>query len=162
MTRLIVVVSLCTFSSAALAEEDGRPDFELALTAAPLLDLSLPFVPGLEVTSEWAAGQKFGVGFVGGIGSNLGVVWLGGLQANGYVMGDFSTGLLLGAEYTLHTLPSVGALHSSTGAYVGGKYAFPFGLTLMLHGGAAWNFTRFDVGLGEIGPLVNAGLGWSF
>jgi len=162
MTRFIVASSLLTLSQAALAEEEGRPDFELALTASPLLDLSLPFVPGVEVTSEWAAGQKFGVGFVGGVGSNLGVVWLGGLQANGYVLGDFSTGLLVGAEYDLHTLPSVGSLHSSTGVYVGGKYAFPFGLTLLVHGGAAWNFSKFDIGIGEVGPLVNAGLGWSF
>jgi len=147
---------------AAAAQEDAGQDFEVVVTASPLLDLTIPLVPGVEITNEWAAGRKVGVGFVGGIGSNLGIVWLGGLQANGYFFGDFNSGLLVGAEYAVHTLPAAGAIRSSTGLYLGGKYAFPFGLTFMLHGGASWNYPELDIGIGEVGPLVNAGIGWSF
>ena len=160
MKRLVPPL-LLLIAGRATAEESTRHDFEVAVTASPLLDLSIPFVPGVELTNEWAAGQKFGIGFVGGFGSNAGLVWLGALQANGYFFGDFSSGLLMGAEYALHTLPAAGSLRSSTGLYVGGKYALDFGLTFMLHGGASWNFAQFDIGVGEIGPLVNVGIGWS-
>jgi len=146
----------------AFAEEAERPLFEISLTLSPLVAFTSPFVPGAELTAEWEAGQKFGAGFVGGIGSNDGLVWAGGLQANGYFYGDFSAGLLVGAEYMFHTFESPGDIASGMGGYVGGKYTLPVGFTLMLHVGAAWSYPEFDIGNGEIGPLVNVGIGWSF
>ncbi len=161
MKRLATAVAL-TLPLTALAEDGERPDFEFALVASPLVVLSSPFVPGVELTTEWEAGLKFGIGFVGALGSNGGLVWAGGLQANGYFYGDFSTGLLLGAEYMVHTFDNPGDMVSATGAYVGGKYAFPFGFTGMLHVGANWSYPEIAIGDGEIGPLVNVGIGWSF
>ena len=162
MKSIAVPLALMLPATAFAEEEVERPSYELALTLSPLVAFVSPFAPGVELTVEWEAGQKFGVGVVGGIGSNSGLVWAGGLQANGYFYGDFSSGLLVGGEYMAHTFAAPGDIESSLGLYVGGKYAFSFGLTGMLHIGGAWGFPEIDIADGGVGPLVNVGVGWSF
>ena len=53
MKRLVPPL-LLLIAGRATAEESTRHDFEVAVTASPLLDLSIPFVPGVELTNEWA------------------------------------------------------------------------------------------------------------
>ena len=98
-----------------------------------------------------------------------------------YLIGDFDHGMQIGAEmlyahvagtFDRYEAEGVGS-GLAFGPFVGYKVAFGFGLTLELQGGAQYLISRArassltsDQGAvvtdGEIVPLVNANIGWTF
>lgn len=136
-------------------------DHEITLTLDPIT--FAVWAPFLEITGEYQASQKIGAAIIGGIGyRDSELVWDAGGQANGYVYGDFNAGILVGAEALVIAPEVADELSTSVGAYAGGKYAFSEGPTGMLQLGASYTMPELDLDAGEVGFLINLGLGWSF
>lgn len=179
---MIVALATAAFAQTTTAPEPPPtpPDadthyFELAFTVGPVLGLSLPGVdePGLlqmaNLFVEARQGKGVGIGLIGGFGRVDEVLsWELGIGARGYPVGDFGTGLILGAEVLfVHQSARAGGILPESGVsfgpVVGFKYTAPFGLTIDLTGGAAARFfgTGFDTAQNSFGPLAHVQLGWS-
>ena len=156
-------------------EGEAEHYFELAFTVGPVLGMSLPGVdePGLvemaNLFIEARQGKGVGIGLIGGFGRVDNVLsWELGLGARGYPVGDFDTGLILGAEVLfVHQSARAGGILPESGVsfgpVLGFKYTAPFGLTFDVTGGGAARFfgTGFNTAENSFGPLAHAQIGWS-
>ncbi|MFZ5481290.1 MAG: hypothetical protein ACOZNI_31310 [Myxococcota bacterium] len=150
----------------ALAQEwdvvDDEHDVTLSLSALHLM------VPMVEATAEFRVSPARSVAVIGGIGGNDGfMVWDVGGQARQYFIGDFDTGLNVGAEAKWETAdyltpdawdyPTTGRL--AAGPFIGAKLTLAL-FTLEAQGGG--QFVWQPGGDLDLGPLLNVNAGVSF
>jgi len=143
-------------------------------TWAPL-QLMLPMV---ELTGEMSLTPKHSLAIVLGVGwptattvpnnpfENPQSVQLRAINAGGqyryYMLGDFDRGVSLGTEILMtdYSGQASDVTAATWSLLLGGKYAFPFGLTFDLQAGPG---VRFGGGhAAELTPVYNANVGWSF
>lgn len=152
-TKAAVCLALIALPSAASA---ARPDatrvFSLTHSPTHLLLFST-----MEVTGEYRLARKHGLAAIAGLGYPGVLLAEAGASYRAYPLGDFDRGMQLGAEIlwagATNSYDSATALQTSLMA--GGKFTFDFGLTMEGQLGPTW------IG-GEIGPMLNLNIGWSF
>jgi len=148
------VAIILTLAPSAVRAEKLDPTRAFSLTHSPIHVL----LSTMEVTGEFCVGRKHGVAAIGALGVPLGVVVveLGGSYRL-YALGDFDRGIQLGGEFIwsggTNGYESVSLTQYSLMA--GGKFTFDFGLTMEGQVGPTW----LD---GELGPMINLNIGWSF
>ncbi|MFT4976662.1 MAG: hypothetical protein ACI8S6_002567 [Myxococcota bacterium] len=167
--------ALLLFPLSALAAEKTVDDFKVAVTASPI-HLTIPL---LEVTGEVKLAPKISAALIAGYGIPDGtdsVIELGA-QGRYYVLGDFRSGLQLGAEaiYLRVSASDSGVTATGSGAtfgpFVGGKWTADIGFTVDGQVGVQWSGISASATDGEttasasesdMSPLININLGWSF
>lgn len=99
------------------------------------------------------------------------LAWQLGLQAKGYIWGNFQGGLNLGLELLYHqdTSTRSDAQALSTGLFLGYKYIVTIGFTIDVQLGLNYQLigekpvnNPLQTGEGKFGMLLNLNMGWSF
>lgn len=180
MTALVLLVAVAaatepTVPAAPAPEAAPAPRaFKMSFTVGPVLGVSFPGAdtPGPlkfpELTIETRQGNKGGIGVIAGFGTvNEVPAWEIGFSGQGYLFGDFESGIGLGGRgsYT-HTIARADVPAGTGigfGPFVVAKYVAPFGLTLQAQGGlgagfAGQSFTEVE---SQLMPIANVGIGWS-
>lgn len=186
MVSIRSVMLLC--SALFMTVAFGETNRSFSLTISPF-HLSFPIY---EFTGEYALSQKFGIAGIGGYGSmkmngyegnvptkkDIPILELGS-QAAYYLLGNFKTGMQVGAEilWLKIFIPksenvSVTANGLAIGPLIGYKWTASFGLTLFAQGGYEFllaqakgtNSNGQEIeSSSKIGiALVNLNAGWSF
>jgi hypothetical protein len=164
MKPLPTMLALSLLSAPALAADK---DFSTAITISPLHLVS----PIVEITVEKRASENLGVAGIAGAGTSEEYrVWELGVSGRYYLLGDFASGLQLGAEAVyVHINTGSSELSGSglsVGPFVGGKWTANSGFTLDGQLGAQYVGTQASSGSTSaseysLGPLLNLNLGWS-
>ncbi len=153
---LIPLSAVFTFSLLAMApsqasakSSDRTRAFSLTHSPTHLLIVTQ------EVTGELCIGRNHGVAGIVGLGAPMGVL-VGELGASYryYATGNFDRGMQLGGELLMGAGDN-GATALQSSLMIGGKYTWDFGLTM--EGQAGPSLLN-----GELAPMVNFNMGWSF
>jgi len=157
-TVVLLAASLSTASAASVPQN--------SLTLSPI-HLTGPIV---ELSYERALTEVHAVQAIAGAGQLQGFsAYEGGAQYRAYLLGDFGTGLGLGAEVLGVSVSGSGATGTgmAAGPLVTAKATAGFGLTGVLDVGYQWG-TASASGNGQTasgsmgGLLLNLNVGWSF
>ena len=127
--RPLALILPLVFSSQAIAGPSGDETRSFSLTMSPVHLI----ITTMEVTGEFCLAPRHGLAGILGAGVPLGVpVFEAGASYRFYVLGDFDTGMQLGAE-----LLAAGGAYRSTSAmlispsgFLGGKFTSSAGFTL--------------------------------
>jgi hypothetical protein len=120
--------------------------------------------PLLSAGVEAALGRRASVGSTLGLGVTDRVgLYDFHVDARGYALGTFDTGLFVGAGagVTNYTPVSYGIETPKLAAFAGGKLTLPVGLTLEASVGAEAHLDLLDEAA-LIAPAARVGVGWSF
>lgn len=172
MIALLMGIALATPDAWAHEDDyDDRPgrrsragsatvyDTEKSVTVSVSpLHLAIPMFEGM---GEFRTGEAQSVAVIGGIGSDQGeTLYEVGGQVRQYVIGDFDTGINLGAEATAGNANYQGFddMRVSGGPFIGGKLTLAlFSLDVQGGGQVVWRNNQL-----VLGPLVNLNAGVSF
>ncbi len=166
-----VTLAAASFSPQALAGDKTADDFKVSVTLAPFLLI----LSTVELTGELKVADRASVAAIGGLGSYRDYSFMDlGAQGRYYLLGDFRSGMPVGAELLFARLDykdsySASGTSLSTGAFVGGKWTADAGFTLdgslgVQYVTAVATADRSGATTEEdgFGPLLNLNLGWSF
>jgi hypothetical protein len=119
-------------------------------------------VPMAEFSGEFRIAPRASLGLIGGLGSYEEIPRFDvGLQARGYVSGDFDRGVGLGLEarYTNLGVLSRDDNAVAFGPFLAAKYTFDMPLTVDAQLGVALVNAESYV---AVAPIARLGIGWSF
>ena len=117
--------------------------------------------PMISASGEFRLAPRMGLTLTGALGGDAYPAWDAGVGVDGYVAGDFSRGLSLGAVVGASDLgldPIIGSAPSIT-PRVGVKYTFPVPITLEAYAGVT--IQPADVAL-VVAPSLRIGAGFTF
>lgn len=162
---LVTMIALSWSVGPAAAQERWRTYRETADEDERVVTLSISplhlTIPMFEATGEFRVGENKSVAAIAGVGSEGKVaLYEVGAQVRQYVIGDFDTGVNLGAEAKWGNANYMGATSPSAtlGPFVGGKLTLAlFSLELQGGGQVVWRDQEF-----AFGPLLNVQAGVSF
>ena len=194
-TTKVTLVALVSLGSVAFAQTDTgtpvpapkpEPEHRVTIMWAPIRAI----IPLVELTAEYRIAPKIGASVTVGAGKRsmetspgmemTGTEIEGGLQGRYYLLGDFSHGMELGAEFLYERvrfpepLPAgvagVAMGGGTLGAFVGYKVVTKIGFTFEAQAGARYlamePATQGMAGTAPIDskwlPLLHLNVGWSF
>jgi hypothetical protein len=169
------VIALLLAAEAFGGGKKTADDSHLSMTIGPVFGMTFPGAdePGplqmAEIQLESKQAKRAGLGAFGAFGTvNDGVPgWEIGMNARGYLLGDFRNGLFLGAEGVYTRTIERADVPTGTGIgfgpFVGAKGVTNFGMTLDVQAGvgAGWAGQSFDQIEVFVLPLLNIGVGWT-